>query len=115
METAEKPKINLIGRLGEYGRTGGPGRPRGRKDDATLIKEAELALCKSLLGAQPDKRFYKRWLKNFAQRHPERALKITTDLIGITSAKEKGDTHLHFNLAQLVAQVTKKEEEINAE
>lgn len=94
------------------GQSGNPaGKPKGVKDKLTLINEAKINLLADILSAQPDKRFYKRWLKNYAVRHPKEALELIGNITQKFEGKDKGDTHLHFNLAALVAAAGKKEEE----
>lgn len=92
------------------GTPAGPGRPKGRKDNATIINDAKIQLLADILTAQPSKRFYKKWLKNYAVRHPKEALELIASINSRLDPKDKGDTHLHFNLAELVARAGKKQE-----
>lgn len=111
---AREEKVRIRTPLGTYapGDPGGPGRTVGRKDDDTIIQDAEKSLIKNILGAVPPRQ-YRRWLKNYAQRHPKEALKIATDLIAIRDRGSKGDTHVHLNLAELLTRSNKKEADKN--
>ena len=93
------------------GTPGGPGHPKNLKNKSTLINEAKLQLCLDLLEAQPSKRFYKRWLKNYAVRHPKEALELIANITNKLEGRKKAEAHLHLDLAALVTAAGRRGEE----